>query len=63
MKSDKRGCGCSKPAYPIKDGSRCKLFWCVGCKKYIPWCQGVDLEPDPRCNTCVMATTKKEATS
>ncbi len=44
-------CGCVKPEWPaVKDPSRCKLFWCKGCKSYHPWCKGG--ADDVRCDAC-----------
>lgn len=49
-KADKKRCVCRTPSYPVKDGSRCRLFWCVGCKQWRPWCQGG--APEVVCNDC-----------
>ena len=38
------------PAYPNRAGTRCKLWRCVACKRWVPWCQGCS--DDPRCDAC-----------
>lgn len=51
-------CQCSPGAsYPAaKAPTRCKLFWCKGCKDWRPWCEGG--APDERCDTCVVVADR-----
>ncbi len=36
----------------IADWSRCRLYWCRGCKAYWPWCFGAADENYPLCDNC-----------
>jgi len=44
-----------KPQYPIKDGSRCHLYWCTGCATWQPWCCGAADDHPELCDDCVAA--------
>ena len=55
-------CQCSPGAqWPKAKGVShlCKLFWCIGCKDWRPWCEGG--APDVRCDSCVVADERRAA--
>ncbi len=53
-------CPCGGAQYPRREGDRCRLFWCRGCKTYQPWCKGGS--PDPRCDDCVVVDSMTRLT-
>ena len=50
-------CNCGSGFAPIRDGSRCKLYWCRGCRRWVPWCYGAADARPALCDGCA-ATVK-----